>query len=239
MEKIYDLYEKYKDYILFGCFFIIIVVSEVLLFWYFSNEIKDIKSVKETKVITIKKDLKKEFLVDIKGQVKRPGVYSLKEGKRVIDVVKKAGGFTDSADTSANNLSMKIKDEMVIVIYSEYEIENYLITKENEKKVLEKCKTDTIINNSCISDEDSSDLNNNNDDSNNSNNDSSLNETKLVSINNGTKEELMTLPGIGESKALSIIEYRKKIKFEKIEDLKNVSGIGDAIFDKLKEYITL
>ena len=49
----------------------------------------------------------------------------------------------------------------------------------------------------------------------------------------------MTVSGIGESKALSIIEYRKTKRFEKIEDIKNVSGIGDKLFEKIKEYITI
>ena len=49
----------------------------------------------------------------------------------------------------------------------------------------------------------------------------------------------MNIPGIGESKAVSIIEYRKTNKFNSIEDIKNVSGIGDALFAKIKDYITV
>ena len=49
----------------------------------------------------------------------------------------------------------------------------------------------------------------------------------------------MTLPSVGETKAKSIIEYREKTKFEVIEDIKNVSGIGEALFEKIKEYITI
>ena len=73
------------------------------------------------------------------------------------------------------------------------------------------------------------------DNSNQSINDSN---TTLININTATKEELMTIPNIGESKADKIIEYRDKDKFEKIEDIQNVSGIGESIFEKIKTYIT-
>lgn len=61
-----------------------------------------------------------------------------------------------------------------------------------------------------------------------------------ININTATKEELMTLTGIGESKALNIIEYRETNgRFQTIEELKNISGIGTATFEKLKEQITV
>ena len=61
-----------------------------------------------------------------------------------------------------------------------------------------------------------------------------------ISINKATKKELMTLTGIGESKANSIIDYRTtKGPFKSLEDIKKVKGIGDSIFAKIKDYITL
>ena len=61
---------------------------------------------------------------------------------------------------------------------------------------------------------------------------------KIVNINTADKESLMTLPGIGESRAESIITYREKNgRFLKIEDIMNVSGIKQAAFEKLKDYI--
>ena len=105
------------------------------------------KKIEERPVVEVqnKKDNSKEFMVDIKGEVKTPGVYIMKEDSRVIDVVKKAGGFTSEASSFVNNLSMKIKDEMVIIIYSKKEINDYLKTKEKEEQVIEKC-TNNIIN---------------------------------------------------------------------------------------------
>ena len=49
----------------------------------------------------------------------------------------------------------------------------------------------------------------------------------------------MLLPGIGETKATAIIEYREKNGFQSIEDLKKVSGIGDSTFEKIKDYLTM
>jgi competence protein ComEA helix-hairpin-helix repeat region len=61
-----------------------------------------------------------------------------------------------------------------------------------------------------------------------------------ININTATKEELMQLTGIGESKAVSILSYRETNgKFQTIEELKNISGIGDATFEKLREQITV
>lgn len=72
------------------------------------------------------------------------------------------------------------------------------------------------------------DINNNNNNNNNN---------QLIDINTCTIDELLTLPGIGESKANNIIEYRKKNKFNTINDIMNVSGISESLFNKIKEYI--
>lgn len=63
------------------------------------------------------------------------------------------------------------------------------------------------------------------------------NNNQLIDINTCTIDELLTLPGIGESKANNIIEYRKKNKFNTINDIMNVSGISESLFNKIKEYI--
>ena len=60
-----------------------------------------------------------------------------------------------------------------------------------------------------------------------------------VNINTASQKELMTLNGIGESKAKAIIEYRTKTRFKKIEDIMQVKGIGQAIFDKIKKDIVV
>ena len=147
----------------------------------------------------------------------------MKSTERVNDVIKKAGGLTSFADTSMINLSQKVKDEMVIIIYSKKEVaemnkkEPCVCPENNDACIDEKNKATDISK--------EKDIKKTND---------------KISINTATKEELMTLDGIGESKAESILEYiKEKGKFEKIEDIKNVSGIGEALYEKIKNKITI
>ena len=67
----------------------------------------------------------------------------------------------------------------------------------------------------------------------------SLNDGR-ININTASKEELMTLPGVGESKANGIVEYRSSNgKFNALEELMNVEGIKDGVFNKIKDKITI
>lgn len=74
--------------------------------------------------------------------------------------------------------------------------------------------------------------------------DNSLNATnssssynKKININTADKDELTKLPNIGDKRADAIIEYRETKRFEKIEDIKNVSGIGEKYFEQMKDLI--
>lgn len=61
-----------------------------------------------------------------------------------------------------------------------------------------------------------------------------------ININTCTKEELMSIPKIGSAKATAIIEYRNQHgSFTSIEEIKNVNGVGDALFEEIKIYITI
>ena len=157
---------------------------------------------------------------DIKGAVKRPGVFSFKEGERVIDAIEKAGGLAKNGTTANINLSQKLKNEMVIYIFTKSE----LTTKKSTTTTTTTtpCKCETIEVNNCIDKEETNSSNN------------------LININTASVEALSTLPGIGESKANAIISYRNENgNFKTIEDIKNVSGLGDALFAKIKDYITV
>ena len=62
----------------------------------------------------------------------------------------------------------------------------------------------------------------------------------LLNLNTATAEQLTSLSGIGEAKAAAIVEYRSKVgKFKSVEEIKNVSGIGDAMFERIKDKITV
>ena len=243
MEKFYDLYERYRDYIMSIILLFIIGGVAIFLYYYVNEKIynlnDEIKNQKSIKIKEPEETIKKQY-VDIKGEVKTPGVYSLDNNKRVIDAIKLAGGLTEKADTSVNNLSKKITDEMVIIIYSKKEVKNMSKTIENKLKASEKCIEKTPNNNSCLEQKDVSEKGLEE----KKNNKASNSKTKItpvgkISINTATKEELMTLPGIGASKAEKIIEYRNKTKFNEISDIKNVKGIGDSIFEKIKDNITI
>lgn len=168
--------------------------------------------------------------VDIKGAIKNPGVYEIEENKKVIDVVELAGGFTENADTSMINLAKKVANEMVIIIYTTEEVKN---SKETETviKIIEKeCVCPEINNDACLENKSDQIDSTKKEESN----------SKKININSATLEELQTLTGVGESKAEAIIEYREKNgNFEKKEDLMKVNGIGEALYEKIKDGITV
>ena len=154
-----------------------------------------------------------EVTVDIKGMVVNPGVYKVSQGSRVNDVINLAGGLLEGADTSLINLAKIVKDEMAIIIYSKEEV------LEKYKEEICVCECPEINNDACIDDSSSN---------------------GLVNINTASLEMLMEIPGIGEAKAKEIITYREKNGlFKNISDIKNVEGIGEALFEKIKDYITV
>lgn len=216
--------------------FIIVVVSLIFGF-VFMNKSNDVAHAsvptnikKNSKEIINKKSSNKEsdkvkIKVDIKGSVASPGVYEVDSNSRVIDIINIAGGTLDDADTDNINLSKKVQDESVIIIYSHEEMEN---NKKNYEEKINYCKNDN--NDACVTDVVTFDNANN----------TKEDESGIVNINDASVEDLMKLSGIGEAKAKNIIEYRDSIGgFNDINDIKNVKGIGDSIFDKIKDHITI
>ena len=226
---------RHKKQIILVCLglVLLLVIGSFFIYKNYTAENKEEKNI----VLNTKKDIKKDeeeeeevyYQVDIKGEVINPGIYTVKEGSRVIDVIRLAGDLTEVADTSVLNLSKKVEDEMVIIVYSYNEVEAFTETIEKEEIEQEAClKQNGIQNDACIKD------------STDDTSSSSVVISGKVSLNTATLDELMTLPGIGESKAQAIIKYREEVgAFQNIEELKEVSGIGDAIFDQIKENITI
>lgn len=236
MQKIKYYLEKYKIHL--TIFIMLIFIILILAFVLIKKEENNNEIIQYNdnliNVEEIPQEAPKTIKVDIKGKVKKPGVYELNENSRVIDVINKAGGLKDNANTEYINLSKKIVDEMLIIIYSSEEVEKY---KKQEKEIIYieyKCDCPDNINDACITEKDI--VNTNGITSSNESNSTH----EKISINTATIEELMTLDGIGESKAKAIIEYREKNgEFKQLEEIMNVSGIGEAAYSKIKDNIKL
>lgn len=220
---------------------ILICIGCVVYFNVYFNKkepINDVVKITDSSVSEVKENVKEEkvlkmITVDLKGAVKKEGVYTLEYGSNINDVIKLSGGLKNNGTLKNINLSKKLQDEMVIYVYTNNEL-NKLNVKEQEpqecttnKIYVDDCKGSSVISSNG---ESKSDVNNN---------DSSLSNSK-ININTATLEELMKISGIGEAKAKAILEYRNlNGNFSKIEDILNVSGIGDSVYQKIKDSITV
>jgi competence protein ComEA len=139
----------------------------------------------------------KEIVVEIKGEVVKPDIYTADEDSIIEDIIKKAGGLTHKADASKINRAELLKNHQLIVIPS---IDDKNVAQAN----------------------------------------STTDKQGKININTATLEELDSLPGIGATRAKDIIAYREANgSFKAIEDIKNIKGIGNAAFEKLKDKITI
>lgn len=195
----------------------IIILVALVVSYVLSLDNKDVSAENVEITKTDVANVTSKVYVDIKGSVKKPGVYQVSADSIVWNIVNLSGGFTKNAYTKNINLSQKVKDEMVIYVFSK----NEMLKMNENVKTDTTCTTNIINYDNCITTE---------------KNEAS---TVLVNINTASKEELMNVSGIGASKADSIIAYRIKTPFSKIEDIMNVSGIGESLFDKIKKYITV
>ena len=224
---------KYKLYLIMGILGVFIIGG--FIFFSTKEEVGTNSIIEEKEIVLEKSEEKEEekdkkeeviFYVDIKGEVKKPGVYKVKENTRVNDIISLAGGLTKNANTRSINLSKRVNDEMVIIVHSKSEITDFTKTKEKEKSIALNCTKESydLVNEACINEVKEETVTNSN----------------LISLNAATKEELMTLSGIGEKKAIDIISYRELNNgFKTIEEIMNISGIGETLFAQIKDYITV
>lgn len=154
------------------------------------------------------------IVVDIKGAVKNPKEYKLNKGSRIRDLIDKAGGLTEDANKDMIHFSKILADEDCIIIPK--------LGEEN---------TETVINQSG---ELPNNLQNNNKSLNNSSSSGKIN------INKASIEELQSLPGIGETRAKAIVDYRDlNGGFKSVEELSNIDGIGSKTMDKLVDKVDI
>lgn len=215
-----------KNYFLIFIFLLLIVINDAIILGDFyilkSKKAAIINKNNDSNIISNNEN---KMYVDIKGEVKKPGVYEVNDSMNVNDVIILAGGLKKSATTESINLSKKVTDQMVIVVLS-------------KTKLKKKVNNDVIAikNDALITNEETADVITYT--SNEDNNKESLT-NKLVNINTASLDELMSITGVGKSKADAIITYRESQKFVSIEDVKNVSGIGESLFEKIKDSITV
>ena len=177
----------------------------------------------EANEILLEPEVITEITVDIKGMVNAPGVYVMNSSAIINDLINIAGGLKKDGTTSNINLSKKLTDEMVVIISSTKDLKT--------KNIVSSIECPDYYINGCGKENDLVGV---------VENSPSQTKSGKVSINTGNKEELMTLSGIGESKAMAIINYRTENgPFKELEDLMNISGIGVATFANIKENITL
>lgn len=227
-----------KDYIIIG----IIIISVIIFMVLNIGKVKEFEEKETTgnieKNITVSEESKdnkekegneedkKEnissetgIFVHIDGYVNNPGVYQIKENERTNVLIEKAGGLKNGYSIKNINLAAKLSDGDKVYIPS-IEEEKSLGNQNNNNNVSTVGK----------------DKNNGN----NLNNNVSITKNNKININTANVSELKQITGIGESTANKIIDYRENVgKFKKIEDIKEVKGIGESKFESLKNKIII
>jgi competence protein ComEA len=176
--------------------------------------------------------VKGDICVDIGGAVVKPGVYTVSSGTRLYEVIDLAGGLISNADTDSINRAEYVEDGEKIIIPVRYSA-----TAGAGETAGDEAADDAGDNSAAEGSADDAGTAYAPDGA------AAYAESSpgngLININSAGKEELMTLPGIGEAKAQKIIEYRSSTRFRKKEDIKSVNGIGDAVYNNIKDSITV
>lgn len=214
---------KKKTMILMSCIGAMIVLGSLALFLWpkaptvFDEE--EIATSTESTMITESSTTQtphdETIYIDIKGAVKHPGMYRMTENDRLYDSIQKAGGLTKDADSQRVDYAQRLCDQMTIYIPKKHEkhhVITHMPSSPNQiasQQISSSTPTDTTT--------------------------SSQNK---VNLNTADATQLKTLTGIGDKRAEDIIAYRNSHgPFKQIEDIKQVSGIGDKTFEKLKDQL--
>jgi len=216
-----DMLNQKQKIILVG---VALLAIGVMLFQYI-NSTKDVYSyegglnvmeVQEEEKTSIETN-EERIIVHITGAVNNCGIVQVKESARINDVIEAAGGITNDADLTNVNLAYIVEDGQKIYIPSKQDmIESNEINENKQIEIISEGAGDKITG------------------------DGKVGGVSKTNINKATLDGLKSLPGIGESTALKILEYREAHgKFKTIDELKNISGIGDAKFNTIKNLINV
>lgn len=168
------------------------------------------------------KEAKVSLMVHVCGAVEQPGVYELPQGSRIYQAIECAGGLSAEADPDYLNQADFVSDGEKVYVPTREEVAEMDFPLQN---VMTQSGETGTISGTAVSDSQNADGQKN---------------VCLVNLNTASQEQLCTLPGIGSSKAKSIIAYREEHgSFDRIESVMNVAGIKDGLFQKIKAYITV
>ena len=151
--KLFWLEHKNKIIIIFSLIILSLTVTFILVRRHnYQKDVITYENIPDLEINNkdvVEEEPKEYYFVDIKGYVNNPGVYSLEKGKRVVDAINIAGGLKNEANTSLLNLSRELTDQMVIIVYSNSQISDFVNYQNKQQQEAKICNQD-IINDACI-----------------------------------------------------------------------------------------
>jgi len=198
-----DWFARYRSYLLMLFLFVLVLAGTVYILRRPDPTALTITTPTPKPTPTIA-----SLVVDVRGAVNKPGVYTLPTGSRVQDALALAGDVLANADTRTLNLARKLNDGEQIYVPAQGEPTPIPPASSSRSS---SARTPTAAM-----------------------------PTGKININTATLAELDMLPGVGATIAQRIIDYRTQNgDFKKLDDLKKVRGIGDALFNQIKDWITI